>query len=85
MAIIQWIYNLLWGDLFVLPLPGGNTLSLSVLVLILVPAGIYFTVRTRFLPFRMFPEMIKVTLENNKKGDAKDGISGVQALIVSTA
>lgn len=85
MAIIQWIYNLLWGDLFVLPLPGGNTLSLSILVLILVPAGIYFTVRTRFLPFRMFPEMIKVTLENNKKGDAKDGISGVQALIVSTA
>lgn len=85
MAIIQWIYNLLWGDLFVLPLPGGNTLSLSVLVLILVPAGIYFTVRTRFLPFRMFPEMIKVTLENNKKGDSKDGISGVQALIVSTA
>lgn len=85
MAIIQWIYNLLWGDLFVLPLPGGNTLSLSILVLILVPAGIYFTVRTRFLPFRMFPEMIKVTLEDNKKGDAKDGISGVQALIVSTA
>lgn len=85
MAIIQWIYNLLWGDLFVLPLPGGNTLSLSILVLILVPAGIYFTVRTRFLPFRMFPEMIKVTLENNKKGDSKDGISGVQALIVSTA
>ena len=65
---------------FVCPsLPGGNTLSLSILVLILVPAGIYFTVRTRFLPFRMFPEMIKVTLEDNKKGDAKDGISGVQA------
>ena len=32
----------------------------------------------------MFPEMIRVTLENNKKKE-NEGISGVQALIVSTA
>ena len=83
MAAIQTIYNFLWGDLVRIPLPGGSTLGLSLLVLILVPAGLYFTVRTRFLPFRLFPEMLRVTLENNKKGD--DGISGVQALIVSTA
>lgn len=55
------------------------------LVLILVPAGVYFTVRTRFLPFRLFPEMMRVTLENNKQGDGRGHISGVQALIVSTA
>ncbi len=85
MSIITWIYQLLWGDLISLPLPGGNTLNLSILVLILLPAGIYFTLRTRFLPFRMFPEMIKVTLENNRKGKSGEGISGVQALIVSTA
>ena len=83
MAAIQTIYNFLWGDIVRIPLPGGSTLGLSLLVLILVPAGLYFTVRTRFLPFRLFPEMLRVTLENNKKGD--DGISGVQALIVSTA
>lgn len=84
MAFFKAIYNILWGDLIKIPLPGGSTLGLSLLVLILVPAGIYFTVRTRFLPFRMFPEMMKVTLESNKKGD-HEGLSGVQALIVSTA
>ncbi len=51
--------------------------------MILVPAGVYFTVRTRFLPFRLFPEMVRVTLSNNKK--TEHGLSGVQALIVSTA
>lgn len=84
MAIFEAIYDLLWGDIIHIPLPGGSTLGLSLLVLILVPAGIYFTIRTRFLPFRMFPEMIRVTLENNQKGD-REGISGVQALIISTA
>ncbi len=84
MALFETVYNILWGDLVRIPLPGGSTLGLSLLVLILVPAGIYFTFRTRFLPFRLFPEMMKVTLEKNKK-DGSDAISGVQALIVSTA
>ena len=81
-GLIRAVYNLLWGDLIVLPLPGGSTLGLSLLVLILIPAGIYFTVRTRFLPFRLFPEMVRVTAEGKGSGD---GISGLQALIVSTA
>lgn len=84
MALFKAIYNILWGDLIQIPLPGGSVLGLSLLVLILVPAGLYFTVRTHFLPFRLFPEMMKVTLEKNKK-DGSDAISGVQALIVSTA
>ena len=84
MAVFQAIYNLLWGDLIQIPLPGGSTLGLSLLVLILVPAGLYFTVRTRFLPFRLFPEMLRVTLEKQEKPGG-EGISGLQALIVSTA
>lgn len=84
MALFKAIYNILWGNLIQIPLPGGSVLGLSLLVLILVPAGLYFTVRTHFLPFRLFPEMMKVTLEKNKK-DGSDAISGVQALIVSTA
>ena len=83
MAVFKAIYNLLWGDLVQIPLPGGSTLGLSLLVMILVPAGVYFTLRTRFLPFRLFPEMVRVTLSNNKK--TEHGLSGVQALIVSTA
>ena len=78
------IYALLWGDIITIPLPGGSSLGLSLLVLILIPAGIYFTVRTRFLPFRLFPEMVRITVEK-KDGSQREGISGVQALIVSTA
>lgn len=82
--MINTIYHFLWGDLIVLPLPGGSSLGLSLLVLILIPSGIYFTIRTRFLPFRLFPEMLRITVEK-KKVFQKDAISGVQALIVSTA
>lgn len=83
-SVIQRVYQLLWGDLITVPLPGGSSLGLSLLVLILIPTGIYFTVRTRFLPFRLFPEMLRVVMEKRKISD-KNAISGVQALIVSTA
>lgn len=83
MQLLYFVYNLLWGDLVTIPLPGGNSLGLSLLVLILVPAGIYFTIRTRLLPVRLFKDMIKVTL---KKSNTEAGsISGFQSLIVSTA
>lgn len=82
--IFYFVYNILWGDLVTVPLPGGSSLGLSLLVLILIPTGIYFTVRTKFLPFRLFPEMIRVTAEK-RNVSRKDSISGLQALIVSTA
>lgn len=84
MKFIQAVYNLLWGDLVTIPLPGGSSLGLSLLILILIPSGIYFSIRTRFLPFRLFPEMIRVVVEKRDPGK-KDSISGVQAVIVSTA
>ena len=77
-------YNLLWGDLFIIPLPGGGALGVSLLVALLIPTGIFFTVRTRVLPIRLFPEMLRAAAEKrtDREGSA---ISGVQALIVSTA
>lgn len=84
MNLINSIYQLLWGDIITIPLPGGSSLGLSLLVLILIPSGIYFTIRTRFLPFRFFPEMLKITVEK-KNISEKNSISGVQALIISTA
>ncbi len=84
MQIISYVYQFLWGDLIYLPLPGGQKAGLSLLVLILIPAGIYFTLRTGFLPIRLFPEMLKVTAEKRSKTD-QHAISGLQALIVSTA
>lgn len=83
-TFFEAIYTLLWGDLITIPLPGGSELGLSLLVILLVPAGIYFTIRTRFLPFRLFPEMLRVTVEKRDLSD-KHALSGVQALIVSTA
>ena len=59
-------------------------MGLSLLVLLLIPAGIYFTVRTRFLPIRLFPEMLKITMEK-KHVSQEHSISGLQALIISTA
>lgn len=84
MAVFRLVYQLLWGDLITIPLPGGSTLGLSLLVLLLIPSGIYFTVRTRFLPFRLFPDMLKIAVEK-KNPSQKNSISGVQALIISTA
>lgn len=83
MELMYKVYDLLWGDLVTIPLPGGSTLGLSLLVLILVPVGIFFTIRTKFILVRKFPEMIRIIME--KQSDDKKGISGLQALIVSTA
>ncbi len=84
MDFIHDIYNLFWGDLFTIPLPGGNTIGISLLVLILIPSGIFFSVKTKFLPIRMFKEMVRIAVE--KKEESNEGaITGVQALIVSTA
>ncbi|MBR4074847.1 MAG: alanine:cation symporter family protein [Firmicutes bacterium] len=82
-SVFYFFHGLLWGDLFTIPLPGGNTMGVSTLVLLLIPAGIFFTVRLKFMPIRLFPEMIRVTLE--KKTNSSNSLSGLQALIVSTA
>lgn len=85
MQLITAVYNFLWGDLFSLPLPGGSSIDISLMVLMLIPAGIYFTVRTKCLPIRCFPEMLRITLERSGKRKEGSAISGVQTLIVATA
>ena len=82
-ACIEAVYRFLWGDLVTLPLPGGGTLGLPLLVILLIPAGLYFTIRTRFLPIRLFPDMVRALLGGQKKGSGS--LSTLQALIVSTA
>ena len=84
MNIIRAFYQFLWSDLITIPLPGGGSIGFSLLVLILIPSGIYFTIKTRFLLFRHFPKMLKIVTEK-KNGARKNSISGVQALIISTA
>ena len=84
MQLITNICNFLWGDLFTITLPNGVTIGFSLLVLILIPTGIYFTIRTKFLPITMMKEMLRISIEK-KQGNEEGAISGLQALIVSTA
>lgn len=81
-SIIEQIYTLLWGDLITIPLPGGGSLGISLLVILLIPTGVYFTIRTKFLPIRLFPDMVRALLA---KKEHKDSLSTFQTLIVSTA
>ena len=84
MQIISNIYNLFWGDLFFLTLPGGSSIGISLMVALLLPAGLYFTIRTGFLPVRMFSEMLRITAQRRSSGK-QGALSGLQALIISTA
>lgn len=80
--IIEAVYNFLWGDLITIPLSGGDSMGIPLLVILLIPAGIFFTVRTKLLPVRMFPSMIKALGEKNEN---KSSLSTFQTLVVSTA
>lgn len=80
--LIEATYNFLWGDLFQIPLPGGGSIGISLLIIFLVPAAVYFTIRTRFMQLRLFPDMVRA-LTKQKSGE--NGLSPFQTLIVSTA
>ena len=80
--LIEATYNFLWGDLFQIPLPVGGSIGISLLILFLVPAAVYFTIRTRFMQLRLFPDMVRALTEQ-KSGE--NGLSPFQTLIVSTA
>lgn len=83
--VVNTICNWFNGRIFTIPLPGGGSIDISILVLLLIPTGIYFTIRTKCLPVRCFREMLHISAEK-KTGDNDSGaISGLQALIVSTA
>ncbi|MBQ8894916.1 MAG: alanine:cation symporter family protein [Clostridia bacterium] len=51
-----------------------------ILILILIAGGLYFTVRTGFVQFRLFGAQINAVTERNQSG-----VSSFQALMVSTA
>lgn len=53
-----------------------------ILIALLLIAGIYFTIRTRFVQFRMLGEGIRLLKE---KAYHEDGVSSFQALMISTA
>ena len=82
-SVIESVYRFLWGDLFQVPLGDGKVLGISLLVLLLLPTGLYFTIRTRALPIRKLKEMLRLTITSQEKTGG--ALSGFQSLIVSTA
>lgn len=66
-AVVDWGNNLLWT---------------YILLGLLLGLGVYFTIATRFVQFRLFKEMFRVISE--KKAGSK-GISAFQAFTISTA
>ena len=60
----------------------NNVLYSNILIIVLVLGGLYFTIRTRFVQFRLFKDQIKSVTQ--KPTDGKS-VSSFQALMVSTA
>lgn len=60
----------------------NDALYSYILIILLVACGIYFTIRTKFAPFRLFREQLRAVME---KPTENGGVSSFQALMVSTA
>jgi len=57
-----------------------------VLIIMLMGTGIYFTIRTRCVQFRLLKDGLKSMVERSEKGvEGKRGVSSFQALMISTA
>jgi len=75
---IDAVVNAISGFLY----SGPKALPIPFVIVFLLAGGIYFTIRTGFIQFRLFGESIKVIGEKPKDEDA---VSSFGALMVSTA
>lgn len=69
--------HITWGGI-------GGIWWLGILIAALLPAGIYFTVRTRFVQFRAFGHMVNVMARSFRK-EHDDSVSSFQAFATSAA
>lgn len=73
--IINGVNNILWGK--------------NILVVLLIGAAIYFSIRTKFMQFRLLPEIIrsifsKSSQDSTQDGDSK-GVTPFQSFCIGTA
>lgn len=66
--VVNFLNNIFWSYL---------------LIILLIGAGVYFTLKNKFVQFRMMKEMVVLLKEGT--GEAKHGISSFQAFCISTA
>ncbi|MBQ3323829.1 MAG: alanine:cation symporter family protein [Muribaculaceae bacterium] len=55
------------------------------ILIVLAVCGVYFTIRTRFVQFRMVPEMFRLLCESSPLNKKKNQVSSFQAFAVSLA
>ena len=64
----------------------NNFMYTYLLVYMLIGIGLFFTIRTGFVQFRMIPEMFRIITEKAPvRKDGKKGISSFQAFTISAA
>lgn len=64
----------------------NNLMYTYVLIILLIGAGVYFSVRTRFVQFRLLGDGLKAMLGKTGKDDnGRKKVSSFQALMISTA
>lgn len=63
----------------------NNFMYTYVLIIMLAGVGLYFTIRTKGVQFRLFKDGIKSMLEKSDKNDGEKKVSSFQALMISTA
>lgn len=71
---MEWVNSFVDG--------ANNYLWTYILIALLIGAGLYFSIRTKFVQFRMFSEMFRVITE---KKETDTGVSAFQAFTISTA
>ena len=59
-----------------------NVMYFPILIIVMAIAGLYFTIRTKGVQIRLFPESIRLLLE---PPEDKSSVSSLQAMLVSTA
>lgn len=75
---MDWFGSLL-GDV-------NNFLYSKLLIILLVGAGLFFTLKTKFIQFRLIPDMFKLLTEKSPKDKTgKKGVSSFQAFTISAA
>lgn len=68
-SMVDYINSIIWGK--------------NIIVVLLVGAGIFFTLSMKFMQIRLLKDMAGLLVKNNK--DSEKGISSFQAFCVSTA
>ena len=61
---ISAVNNFFWADLIKFSLGTNNQIGISLLAFLLISVGLYFFVKTGFLPIKFLPEILKQVKEN---------------------